>query len=665
MKLKNLFLALAAFAATAVSCVKDELAQLDEVQVSQSYIALPTEGGSCDVTITATGSWEITDIPEWLTVAPASGVAGKTVVKFSAEATSATNESVLKLLCSGKTQLLTVLQMADKVELPISTCAEVNAAEDGPTFKIKGTITAIENTTYGNMYVTDETGSVYIYGTLYEGAAKQFSKYGVEVGDIVVVEGPRGSYNGSPQLVNATILEIEKSLIKVESVDPETAELPIEGGILNVTLTVKGDGVSVVIPDECKSWISVSGINVSGTTAIVSLAIAENPLGDRSAELSFQTTKGGKTYSAVTSFSQKGAIIEATAAEINAAEDGDTQYRITGYVSKVANTQYGNLYIKDYSGEVYVYGTNDFATSGIEEGDIITVVGPKTSYKDAPQMKNVTLEKRIDVQDIDLAGFKALADDSETWYRISGTVAESTEPNTKLDLETYGNLALTDGTTEVYVYGVVPGWGGASKQFATLGVKLGDKLTIVCHKASFTKEGYTLHQAGKAFYVSHETPVVEEPGTLTALYTLDSSSIKGSNSSYADNCDIDVNGITWNVEGNASINPWRIGGKSIEGIDRAVYSKTAFGKEVNEVVLTIGSITITVNSCKLLYASSADFSDAKEVSFVAAADSNIKIVPTEGKFPANSYYKFVFNVSNAADSNKYLHFSKVVFNGVE
>lgn len=510
MKLNRLFLTLAAIAATAVSCVKDELAQLDEVQVSQSYIALPTEGGSIDVTVTATDSWEITDIPEWLTVAPASGVAGKTVVTFSAEATSATNESVLNLLCAGKTQLLTVLQMADKVELPITSCAEVNAAEDGITFKIKGTITAIENTTYGNMYVTDETGSVYIYGTLYEGAEKQFSKYGVEVGDIVVVEGPRGSYKGSPQLVNATILAIEKSLIKVESVDPETAELPIEGGILTVTLTAKGDGVEVVIPEENKSWISVSGMNVSGTSAVVSFNIAENAGGDRSSELSFKTTKSGKEYTAVTSFSQKGAIIEATAAEINAAADGDTQYRITGYVSKVANTQYGNLYIRDHSGEVFVYGTNDFASTGIEEGDIITVVGPKTSHNGTPQMKNVTLENRIDVKDIDLASFKALADDSETWYRISGTVAESTEPNTKLDLETYGNLALTDGTNEVYVYGVVPGWGGASKLFGTLGVKLGDKLTIVCHKASFTKDEYTLHQASKAFYVSHETPADPE-----------------------------------------------------------------------------------------------------------------------------------------------------------
>lgn len=519
MKLKNLFLALAAFAATAVSCVKAELAQLDEIQVSQSYIALPVEGGSCDVTVTAVDSWEITNIPEWLTVAPASGVAGKTVVTFSAEATSTTNESVLKLLCSGKTQLLTVLQMADKVELPISTCAEVNAAEDGPTFKIKGTITSIENTTYGNMYVTDETGSVYIYGTLYEGAEKQFSKYGVEVGDIVVVEGPRGSYKGSPQLVKATILEIEKSLIKVDSVDPETAELPLEGGILTVTLTAKGDGVEVVIPEENKSWISVSGMNVSGTSAVVSFNIAENAGGDRSSELSFKTTKSGKEYTAVTSFSQKGAIIEATAAEINAAADGDTQYRITGYVSKVANTQYGNLYIRDYSGEVYVYGTNDFATSGIEEGDIITVVGPKTSYKEAPQMKNVTLENRIDVKDIDLASFKALEDNKNAWYRISGKVAQSTEEGTKWDLDAYGNFALTDGTTEIYVYGVVPGWGGSKGQFGTLGVKEGDNLTIVAYKTSYNG----LNEAAGCFYVSHETPEVGggEDASTTITLTID------------------------------------------------------------------------------------------------------------------------------------------------
>ena len=133
------------------------------------------------------------------------------------------------------------------------------------------------------------------------------------------------------------------------------------------------------------------------------------------------------------------------------------------------------------------------------------------------------MEKRIDVKDIDLASFKALEDNKEAFYRISGTVTESTEPNTKFDLQTYGNFALTDGTTEVYVYGVVPGYGGPSKQFATLGVEKGDKLTIVCYKTSYTKNGYVLNQAGGAFYVSHEkgsSEGGETPGETVETITL-------------------------------------------------------------------------------------------------------------------------------------------------
>ncbi|MGM9741928.1 MAG: BACON domain-containing protein [Candidatus Cryptobacteroides sp.] len=501
MKLKYLLTSLLAAAAFVTACEDDEIAQLDQVKVSQSYVAIPVEGGTVEVTVNATSSWAIEDVPSWLSVDPASGSKGKSVIKFSAPAATETNESVLHLTCDGATQLITVLQMAEKVELPISTCAEIIAGQDSKQYRAKGTCTAIANTEYGNWYLTDETGSVYIYGTLdANGAAKNFLSLGIEVGDIVTVEGPRTTYGSTVELVDVTVINIEKSLIKVEEVSPEDATLPIEGGEFTVSLTVKGDGVSVEIPESAKPWLSVSSINISGTAATVVFNAASNEGGDRKTDLTFLTSKGGKTYTAVTSLSQKGAIIEATAAEINAAADGDTQYRITGYVSKVANTKYGNLYIRDYTGEVYVYGTNDFAASGVEEGDIITVVGPKTSYKEAPQMANVTVENRIDVQDIDLAGFKALEDNKEAWYRISGKVAQSTEEGTKWDLDAYGNFALTDGTTEVYVYGVVAGWGGAKGKFGELGVKEGDNLTIVAYKTSYKG----LIEAAGCFYVSHE-----------------------------------------------------------------------------------------------------------------------------------------------------------------
>ncbi len=142
-------------------------------------------------------------------------------------------------------------------------------------------------------------------------------------------------------------------------------------------------------------------------------------------------------------------------------------------------------------------------------------------------------------------------------------------------------------------------------------------------------------------------------------YTL--TPIAGSNNSYTGNCDVDVQGITWNVSGNAQQLPWRLGGKSITDVDRAVYSKTAYAKDLWKVSLTVGSASsITVNSLKLVYSTKADFSDEKEVSGTFAESSTIDF---EEDFPANCYYKFVFNLTVSGSSNKFVQFSKVEFFG--
>ena len=67
-------------------------------------------------------------------------------------------------------------------------------------------------------------------------------------------------------------------------------------------------------------------------------------------------------------------------------------YELTGVVSKVANTTYGNLYIKDEEGNsFYIYGLYD-ASGRIrydamenppKEGDVITVIGAITKYVNA------------------------------------------------------------------------------------------------------------------------------------------------------------------------------------------------------------------------------------------------------------------------------------------
>lgn len=159
--------------------------------------------------------------------------------------------------------------------------------------------------------------------------------------------------------------------------------------------------------------------------------------------------------------------------------------------------------------------------------------------------------------------------------------------------------------------------------------------------------------------------VTKEPAVApsTAIYTLDTTleENKGTNNSYAGNGDVTVGDITWNVEGNATMAPWRIGGKSIENTDRKVYTKTACTSALSKVVFTAGTINdITVNSAKLVYSDKEDFSDAKEVTFTPAASSSVDIT-VDGGFPANSYYMFVFNVTVSASSNKFIQFSKVEF----
>lgn len=216
---------------------------------------------------------------------------------------------------------------------------------------------------------------------------------------------------------------------------------------------------------------------------------------------------GGPAYyvSHVAGAVDPAAPVKATAAEINAAEDGSTKYQLTGYVSSIKNTQYGNLYIKDATGEVYVYGIKDWANKTINEGDIITVVSSKTSYKGSPQLQNAELKERKAVVDKTVAEFLATEESKEVYYRLTGTASGIK------DGDIYGNFDIVDQSGSVYVYGLLAGWGGEKKLFQNLGLKNGDTVTLVGYHTSYNGT----QQVGGAFYVSREAGATEpeEPET--------------------------------------------------------------------------------------------------------------------------------------------------------
>ena len=148
--------------------------------------------------------------------------------------------------------------------------------------------------------------------------------------------------------------------------------------------------------------------------------------------------------------------------------------------------------------------------------------------------------------------------------------------------------------------------------------------------------------------------------TPVLLYTL--TPVNGDNNSYTGNCDVTVDGITWNLAGNSQISPWRLGGKSITKVDRALYSKTAYPKALTSIKVTFGTATITVNSCKLVYSTNADFTDSKECNIAFKASSTIEVT---ADFPANAYYKLVLNVTNTTKNTKYVQLSRIEFFGLD
>ena len=150
--------------------------------------------------------------------------------------------------------------------------------------------------------------------------------------------------------------------------------------------------------------------------------------------------------------------------------------------------------------------------------------------------------------------------------------------------------------------------------------------------------------------------------TEVVAYTLDGT-ITGSGSNYATENSITQNGISWKVTGNTTMNPWRIGGKSISNVDRPVYSTNYISDNITKIEVTHGTASgITVNSWTVIVATDASFTNVVSTltpTFTASATTTINR-PTGADW-TNCYYKFIYNVTVTQTSNKFVQFEKADF----
>ena len=484
MKLKYFIPMFIMALAMLTSCSDDEVVTYpDGLRVSSSYMALPVEGGSASIDVYCNQKWEVDTVgafpkkEPWFDYSVSSSDKGQ-VLTITADETLDGRSTSFKIVAeNGTTQIVNVIQGLSTVST--ATCAEVIAGPDSKTYRVKGVCTGIANTTYGNWYLNDGTGELYIYGTLDKnGATKNFLSLGIEVGDEITVEGPKLTYGSTVELLDVTVVAINKSLIKVDSTyvaGVASNELPLEGGELTAYVTCKGQGVTVDIPEDAKEWLSISAIKNGGSEVV--FKAAPNTGGDRNTTVIFKTTDGKKEYTSQMTIAQKGAIVPLTVAEFNAKEVGDAQYRLTGLVTKVDDAAAGKYYISDYTGQVYVYK----ASGEVALNDVVTIVGKYAEYKGTPQVGSGKLEEVCaSAEPISLADFNAAADDNDKLYVLTGKIVEIVN-------DKYGNVYIEDENGEkVYLYGVYGDWTGENKQYFIKdnGIAVGDTITVVTIKTS-------------------------------------------------------------------------------------------------------------------------------------------------------------------------------------
>ncbi len=222
---------------------------------------------------------------------------------------------------------------------------------------------------------------------------------------------------------------------------------------------------------------------------------------------------------------------KATIEELLAAPvSGSVWYEITGTISDIESTVYGNFTITDETGSIYVYGLtsewqadgqNDksFSELGLKEGDVLTLAGTRDVYNDEPQIGGPAYyisheegqgggDEPDDptVKEVTIEEFIAAEVSDNVWYQLTGTILS-------IDNDYYGNITIQDETGSVYVYGLTKTKVDKNdNSFSSIGLSEGDIVTLVGTRDEHNGEAQV---GGPAYYISHEEgELPDDPGLI-------------------------------------------------------------------------------------------------------------------------------------------------------
>ena len=203
MKTCRTFILVLATAFCVMSCTKSEKDNEQSLSVSPTALTFPKEGGSQTITINSTGNWTGSSVENWIKLNPGSG--SPTVNK--AEVTVPSNiekarEGTITITSGVLTAVVRVSQGAGYADDDIKkiSIAEFRRLNDSATdwYRLSGEIVSIAKEEYGDLYLLDETGYIYVYGLAPEkdGKNEDFSKIGLKAGDRISIIAQKKTYNG-------------------------------------------------------------------------------------------------------------------------------------------------------------------------------------------------------------------------------------------------------------------------------------------------------------------------------------------------------------------------------------------------------------------------------------------------------------------------------------
>ena len=163
----------------------------------------------------------------------------------------------------------------EEVKEPVTaTVADFIAAAESSTqpYQLTGVIGGSINTTYGNFDLTDETGTVYVYGltktNLGYGATndQSYASIGLKAGDKVTLIGFRGSYNGKVEVMYPYYVSHEASGSGFMSLN--TTSLDVSASATSATFTIYSNVDWTVASDNADYTVSPASGNGESTVTV-------------------------------------------------------------------------------------------------------------------------------------------------------------------------------------------------------------------------------------------------------------------------------------------------------------------------------------------------------------------------------------------------------------